>query len=188
MNRWSVWPRTALRRLGRFVAVVLLDPRDAPIPQLVVRDAPSATDRGSLRRGTVHYPPPVVEPPVPTEEKGLGDPPKQSPLYHARERPRYTRQELIRGIQRETESKLICYVAGPGASITASDIPPVVDLLQDIKKGTNIDLLLHTGGGDIDQAERASSSLCVREDLRRGTCLAHSLIADGRFDRSGRNR
>jgi hypothetical protein len=34
------------------------------------------------------------------------------------------------------------------------DIPPFVDLLDDVREGENLDLLLHSNGGDIDQAER----------------------------------
>jgi hypothetical protein len=78
----------------------------------------------------------------------------QSPLYHALERPRYTRQALIREIEQQTDTRLICYVSGVAGSITEHDIPPLVDLLDDVRSGDDLDLLLHTPGGDVDQAER----------------------------------
>ncbi|HEY4280358.1 MAG TPA: hypothetical protein VGM91_19205 [Conexibacter sp.] len=39
-------------------------------------------------------------------------------------------------------------------SISANDIPPFVDILHDVAQGSDLDLLLHTPGGDVDQAER----------------------------------
>jgi membrane-bound ClpP family serine protease len=36
----------------------------------------------------------------------------------------------------------------------AADIPAFMDLLHDLDKGCDLDLLLHTPGGDVDQAER----------------------------------
>lgn len=81
-------------------------------------------------------------------------PPRQTPLFYTLEQPRYARQELIRSIQSRTERRLICYVGGPLSSISSADIPPFVDLLHDIKRGDDLDLLLHTPGGDVDQAER----------------------------------
>lgn len=78
----------------------------------------------------------------------------QSPLYHALERARYTRQDLIRGIEEATGRRLIAYVSGNAGSITEHDIPPLVDLLDDVETGDHLDLLLNTPGGDVDQAER----------------------------------
>ena len=80
--------------------------------------------------------------------------PGQTPLYNALEQARYTRQDRIRTIEQRSERRLVCYVAGPGASISSIDIPPFVDLLDDVRHGENLDLLLHSSGGDIDQAER----------------------------------
>ena len=80
--------------------------------------------------------------------------PPQTPLFHALEGARYVRQAQIRNIESVTQRRLISYVAGPGTSITGIDIPPFVDLLADVKAGEPVDLLLHTPGGDIDQAER----------------------------------
>ncbi len=80
--------------------------------------------------------------------------PPQTPLFHALEGARYVRQAQIRNIESVTQRRLISYVAGPGTSITGIDIPPFVDRLDDVKAGEPVDLLLHTPGGDIDQAER----------------------------------
>jgi len=39
-------------------------------------------------------------------------------------------------------------------SISSVDIPPFVDILDDVEQDSSLDLLLHTPGGDVDQAER----------------------------------
>lgn len=80
--------------------------------------------------------------------------PSQTPLYHALEQPRYNRQGLIRAIEERTGRRLIAYVAGSATSISSFDIPPFVDILHDVAPGSDLDLLLHTPGGDVDQAER----------------------------------
>ncbi len=80
--------------------------------------------------------------------------PSQTPLFHAIESARYVRQGQIRDIEHVTDRRLIAYVAGPATSITGIDIPPFVDLLDDVESGKPVDLLLHTPGGDVDQAER----------------------------------
>ncbi len=80
--------------------------------------------------------------------------PAQTPLFFALEQARYARQTLIRSIEQRTGRRLIAYVAGPGTSIGSDDIPPFVDLLHDIEHGSDLDLLLQTPGGDVDQAER----------------------------------
>jgi hypothetical protein len=92
----------------------------------------------------------------------LGGEPKQpvrTPLYRATNSERYSRQSRIREIQEVTESKLICYVSGPLASLTRDDILPLVDLLHVIPAGSNIDLLLHTPGGEIDAAEKMANMI-----------------------------
>jgi ATP-dependent protease ClpP protease subunit len=80
--------------------------------------------------------------------------PPQTPLYYALEQPRYGRQSLIRAIEQRTGRRLIAYVGAPGTSIASMDIPPFVDILHDVEAGSDLDLLLHTPGGDVDQAER----------------------------------
>src|SRR3954462_3794228 len=88
------------------------------------------------------------------EKEGLAAEPSQTPLFHALESARYARQNQLRGIEAETSRRLIAYIAGPQTSIGSIDIPPFVDLLDDVKAGESLDLMLHTPGGDIDQAER----------------------------------
>jgi len=88
------------------------------------------------------------------EKEGLATEPSQTPLFHALESARYARQNQLRGIEAETSRRLIAYIAGPQTSIGSIDIPPFVDLLDDVKAGESLDLMLHTPGGDIDQAER----------------------------------
>jgi hypothetical protein len=94
--------------------------------------------------------------------------PSQTPLFHALERDRYRRQEQIGALEQRTGRRLICYVAGSAASITARDILPFVDLLDDVEKGSQLDLLLHTSGGDVDQAERIAL-LCRKRAGTKGS-------------------
>jgi hypothetical protein len=100
--------------------------------------------------------------------------PEQTPLYHALERSRYVRQAQIRAIEQRTGRRLIAYIAGAQTSISASDIPPFVDILDDIEPGSGLDLLLHTPGGDVDQAERLVL-LCRK---RVGTGLFRVIVPD----------
>ncbi|MFN8162844.1 MAG: hypothetical protein U0R26_03255 [Solirubrobacterales bacterium] len=88
------------------------------------------------------------------EPDSLPPHPTQTPLFHALEGARYVRQGQIRDIERVTKRRLVAYIAGPGTSITGIDIPPFVDLLDDVDAGQPLDLMLHTPGGDVDQAER----------------------------------
>lgn len=92
-------------------------------------------------------------------EDGAKGSPRSSktPLYQAIHGPRYERQNLIREIEAETGSKLLCYVAGDMAPVHREDVVGFVDLLHNIGVGEPIDLLLHTGGGDIDAAEKLVS-------------------------------
>ncbi len=81
--------------------------------------------------------------------------PWKTPLYQAMEALRYQRQALIKKIQDElSHRKLICYVGGDQAGIDRDDTLGFVDLLHNIPAGCDLDLLLHTVGGDIDAAEK----------------------------------
>ncbi len=73
------------------------------------------------------------------------------PLFHS-QRPRRvgTRKE----IQEEYGRRLICYVSGKAASIDRDDTAGFMEILHNIQPGENVDLLLHTGGGDVDAAEK----------------------------------
>jgi hypothetical protein len=89
-------------------------------------------------------------------------PPTKTPMYEAVSIDRYQRQAEVRLIQSRSNSRLLCYVAGPEASISRDDTLGIVDLLYNVPKGSNIDLLLHTGGGNIDAAEKIVSMIRSR--------------------------
>jgi hypothetical protein len=86
--------------------------------------------------------------------KDVVPPISKTPLFQAIHATRYQRQALIREIQTSTGNKLICYIAGIAAPVDREDVVCFVDLLHNISHGQNIDLILHTGGGDIDAAEK----------------------------------
>ncbi len=80
--------------------------------------------------------------------------PSKTPLYQAINASRYQRQALIRRIQDRHQRRLICYVAGGVAPVSRDDAIGFVDLLHNIQGPADIDLMLHTGGGDVDAAEK----------------------------------
>ncbi len=86
--------------------------------------------------------------------KGVVPPITKTPLYQAIHAARYQRQALIREIEVLSGNKLICYIAGISAPVDREDVVCFVDLLHNITCGQNVDLMLHTGGGDIDAAEK----------------------------------
>lgn len=92
----------------------------------------------------------------PTDQAGTTSQsrPSRTPLFVAQNSPRYHRQQLIASIQRQTQSRLICYVAGPQARITHDDAMQFRDFFHNIEDGESIELLLHTNGGDVDAAEK----------------------------------
>jgi ATP-dependent protease ClpP protease subunit len=93
--------------------------------------------------------------------------PTKTPLYQAYNAPRYQRQAVIKQIQEMTGRLLICYVSGKQAAIERDDTIAFVDLLHNIQPNCDLDLLLHTGGGDIDAAEKLNS--IVRAKVGTGT-------------------
>jgi hypothetical protein len=85
--------------------------------------------------------------------------PEQTPLYHALHAERYARRGLIERVEHFTKRKLIVYfanVAHPQSSISKDDIEPFQEMIHDclISESKHIDLLLQSGGGDIDVAEK----------------------------------
>lgn len=87
----------------------------------------------------------------------------KTPLFQAMHAERYQRQSLIKRIQDEvTHRKLICYVAGSSALISRDDTLGMADLLHNIVKGCDLDLLLHTPGGDMDAAEKLITMIRTR--------------------------
>lgn len=90
-------------------------------------------------------------------------PPVKTPMYQAKNAERYLRQARIKQIQQASGCRLLCYTAGNGARINREDIIGIVELLHNVPRNSNIDLMLHTGGGDIDAAEKIVAILrtCV---------------------------
>lgn len=93
--------------------------------------------------------------------------PSKTPLFQAINAARYHRQELIRAIEQRTSRLLICYVSGRAANIDRDDVLGLIDVLHNVKQDGDLDLLLHTGGGDIDAAEKIIS--LVRTVVGAGT-------------------
>ncbi|HEX7802603.1 MAG TPA: hypothetical protein VF471_07605 [Pseudoxanthomonas sp.] len=83
----------------------------------------------------------------------------KTPMFAAVHAIRYQRQQLIREIQDETKTAVLCYVGGAATSVGRDDAVFFGDLLHNVARGKPIDLLLHTGGGDIDAAEKLMSML-----------------------------
>jgi hypothetical protein len=90
----------------------------------------------------------------------------RTPFYQAVHALRYQRQALIKAIQQRTRRKLVCYVAGQQAPIDRDDIVGIVDLLHNVPGESDLDLLLHTSGGDIDAAEKLITM--IRAKVARG--------------------
>ena len=94
---------------------------------------------------------------IPPDDKafeGSGPPATKTPLFQANHADRYQRQSLIKRIQDRIERSLICYVSGSRCFIDEGDTMPFVDLLHNVPPNRGLDLLLHTGGGSIDTAEK----------------------------------
>jgi len=83
--------------------------------------------------------------------------PTKTPFFQAIHALRYQRQATIKRIEELTGQPLICYVAGINAPIDRDDTVGFVDLLHNVEPDVDLDLLLHTGGGDIDAAEKLIS-------------------------------
>jgi len=84
-------------------------------------------------------------------------PPAKTPLYQATHALRYQRQALIKKIEERTGHQLICYIAGIEAPIERDDVVAFVDLLHNVQPDRDLDLMLHTPGGDGDAAEKLIS-------------------------------
>lgn len=78
----------------------------------------------------------------------------KTPLFMASNAARYQRQEMIRELERLNSRTLLSYICGRSAEIDRDDTAGFVDLIHNIHAGDKIDLVLHTGGGDIDAAEK----------------------------------
>jgi ATP-dependent protease ClpP protease subunit len=78
-------------------------------------------------------------------------------MYEAVHALRYQRQALIRAIETDSKRRLVCYVSGKAAKIDRDDAAGFMDLLHNLGPDENVDLLLHTGGGDVDAAEKLTA-------------------------------
>ena len=83
----------------------------------------------------------------------------KTPLFEANNAARYQRRALINEIQDHTERSLVCYVSGNERWIDEDDPMAFVDLLHNAPPGRHLDLLLHTGGGSVDAAEKLMGML-----------------------------
>lgn len=92
----------------------------------------------------------------------------RTPMYQAVNSARHERQTLIVQIEQKTDARLICFVCGNRTFINRDDTLGFVDLLHNLPRGGNLDLLLHTGGGDIDAAEKL-------------VAMVRTTVGDGRF-------
>ena len=82
-------------------------------------------------------------------------PMSKTPLFTASNGARYQRQDLIKSLEQLLGGrKILCYICGRNTEIDRDDTAGFVDLLHNICAGDKIDLVLHTGGGDIDAAEK----------------------------------
>lgn len=81
-------------------------------------------------------------------------PPPKTPLYEAYHADRYARQRLIRRIREVVGRPVICYVAGARTDIVRDDALGFADLLCRIRPESDVDLVLHSRGGNPDAAEK----------------------------------
>lgn len=79
----------------------------------------------------------------------------KTPMFTATHASRYQRQALMKEIKsKQSDADLICYVSGDRREIERDDTLGFVDLLHNVPSGKNVDLLLHTIGGDVDAAQK----------------------------------
>lgn len=95
--------------------------------------------------------------------------PEQTPLYHALNAERYARRSLIEQVQQITNRKLLVYhtnIAHPNSHIEPGDVAPFQEMVYDcLHQGhLDVDLVIHSVGGDIDTAEKIVNIL--RKPLR----------------------
>ncbi len=91
---------------------------------------------------------------LPKADATAASQPTKTPMYKAIHSSRYERQGLIKRICEMSGASLICYVCGSETLIGRDDTVFLVDLLHNVRRNTPVDILLHTGGGDIDAAEK----------------------------------
>lgn len=92
--------------------------------------------------------------------------PKQSSKYWAKEKDRYIRQTLIADIEEQTERELIVYFARVDQNIVPTDCDDLSEMFEGVES-RNIDLFLHTPGGQVDAVEKIITVLKQRTDSYR---------------------
>ena len=78
----------------------------------------------------------------------------KTPTFAAHNADRYQRRQLVTDVQDLTGRTLICYIDTSEEGISRDDILGFADLLHNVVSDQQLDLLLHTGGGDIDATEK----------------------------------
>lgn len=88
--------------------------------------------------------------------------PDQSPLFYVNNRNRYQRQAWIKAIENVTGRRLIAYVANinhPESGINRNDILPFIEVISDLPDNGEVDLLIHSPGGDPNATEQIVNTL-----------------------------
>ncbi len=118
----------------------------------------------SEQSGPENPPPTTNADPHPPQDvnAAAGSQPSKTPMYEAVHSARYQRQALIKKAREKHGRPLICYVCGNAALINRDDTVFLADLLHNVTKDNDLDLLLHTPGGDIDAAEKLISIVRTR--------------------------
>lgn len=91
--------------------------------------------------------------------------PSQSPAYYANNRDRYERRKLIENIESETGRKILVYISNfnhPNSGITRNDIVPFSEMCHDINEKQDVDLVIHSPGGDPNSTEQMVNMLLAR--------------------------
>jgi hypothetical protein len=109
---------------------------------------------------------PPVDPDPPELLEDVPLEPSKTPFFQAIHALRYQRQAMIKLIESRLNHPIICYISGNLSSIDRDDTIGFADLLHNVPMGSDLDLLLHTGGGDIDAAEKLIS--LVRKRVGEG--------------------
>jgi hypothetical protein len=72
---------------------------------------------------------------------GVVSRPARTPMYQAYHALRYLRQSLIRDVRAKYGTPLICFITGNATSIDRDDTVFFVDLLHNVERGRDLDLL-----------------------------------------------
>ena len=75
-------------------------------------------------------------------------------MYSAMNSSRYLRQDLIKAINAKEGTNLLCYICNLEAQIDRNDVVGFTEMLHNVTENTPIDLMLNTGGGDVDACDK----------------------------------